>query len=216
MKNKELRQKGNLILSERYWFSVAMIVLYGIIYNASANAAIIGLIFIGYPMVYGIYKYFLNLSKGYADFDDIFAGFSENYIDNAVTLFIKDVFIFLWSLLLFVPGIIKAISYAMTPFVLADKDYFFFNSQAINKSTQLMDGFKWQYFKMQMFYLLLHILGLLTFGLFNLLYVSPRQYAANTQFYYMVKSRDMVPSEIKEIVDEILPEIKDNKNDWDF
>ena len=50
-----------------------------------------------------------HLFDGYRDFVRIF-----------LTLFLQAIYIFLWALLLIIPGIIKALSYAMTPFILWD------------------------------------------------------------------------------------------------
>ena len=66
------------------------------------------------------------LIDGYRDFVRIF-----------LTLLLSSVYTLLWALLLIVPGIIKALSYAMTPFILRDHPELQYNA-AIEKSMDRM------------------------------------------------------------------------------
>ncbi len=54
-------------------------------------------------------------------------------------------YIFLWSLLLVIPGIMKAYSYAMTPYILAENPHYSAND-AISESCRIMDGNRWRLF----------------------------------------------------------------------
>ena len=58
---------------------------------------------------------------------------------------VKFTYINLWALLLFVPGVIKTISYSMTDFVAIDHPDWSAN-QCITESRRLMDGNKLRYF----------------------------------------------------------------------
>ena len=58
---------------------------------------------------------------------------------------VKGAYIFLWSLLLWVPGIVKTLSYAMTEFIAVDHPDWSAN-QCIDESRRLMYGHKWRYF----------------------------------------------------------------------
>ncbi len=63
-------------------------------------------------------------------------------------MFLMGIFIFLWSLLLIVPGIIAAYRYSMAPFLMAenpDIDAF----EAIRRSKEMMDGHKARLFSLQ-------------------------------------------------------------------
>ncbi|MCL1996287.1 MAG: DUF975 family protein [Defluviitaleaceae bacterium] len=51
---------------------------------------------------------------------DIISGFRVNYLRKAGGILLMYLFVFLWTLLLFVPGFIKAISYFMAPYILAE------------------------------------------------------------------------------------------------
>lgn len=95
-------------------------------------------------------------------------------------------FTFLWSLLFFIPGIIKAFSYAMTPYILADcpnvpaKD-------ALKLSMRIMKGHKWQLFVFELSFLGWELLSALTAGLLDLFYVQPYMQSALATYYLEVR-----------------------------
>ena len=57
----------------------------------------------------------------------------------------KGTYILLWSLLLYVPGLVKTFSYAMTEYIAVDHPDWSAN-ECITESRRLMDGHKWRYF----------------------------------------------------------------------
>ena len=58
----------------------------------------------------------------------------------------------LWSLLLFIPGVVKAYSYAMTPYIMAEHPGLTAN-EAITESRRIMDGNKWRLFCLDLSFL---------------------------------------------------------------
>ena len=62
---------------------------------------------------------------------------------------VTDFFIFLWSVLLIVPGIIKAYSYSMAPYVLADNPYMSVR-EALKVSKEITKGHKSELFFLQL------------------------------------------------------------------
>ena len=73
----------------------------------------------------------------FSQFDRLGAGFCMN--------FLKSLFIFLWSLLFVIPGIIKSYSYAMTQYILAEHPEMT-AMEAITESRHIMDENKWRLF----------------------------------------------------------------------
>jgi len=67
-------------------------------------------------------------------------------------------------LLLIVPGIIAAISYSMTFFILVEDNSIGVN-EARKKSVKMMDGYKWKYFRLGLRFFLLALLCILTLGI---------------------------------------------------
>lgn len=217
MISKDYRQAARESLTGNWGLAIISLIIYGAIMGFSSNVPLAGSIFLGYPMLYGYTKFHMALSKGFGNTDQLFDGFRENYLDNAVTILISRLYLLLWTLLLFIPGIIKSYSYSMIPYILVDKDYNIFNNDAISKSRELMTGNKWKLFKLQLSFIGWHLLGLIfTLGILNLLYVAPYQTQATAHFYYDLKKTDTTDDRINHIVDKIIPQIEDEKDEWDF
>lgn len=75
---------------------------------------------------------------------DLFSQF-HRFGDGFCMNILIDLYVFLWSLLLVVPGIVKAYSYAMTPYILAENPRMSAN-EAITESRRVMNGNKFRLF----------------------------------------------------------------------
>jgi len=76
---------------------------------------------------------------------EILSGFKVNYFGKVGGMLLIYLFTFLWSLLLIVPGIIKGISYSMTPYILAEYPNVR-AMEAIRLSKRITRGYKWEIF----------------------------------------------------------------------
>ncbi|WP_442598891.1 DUF975 family protein [Neobacillus sp. D3-1R] len=95
--------------------------------------------------------------------------------------FLMGIFVFLWSLLLIIPGIIKAISYSQTFFILKDHPEYSV-LEAISESKKRMKGYKWKYLILYISFLGWAILCLFTLGI-GLLWLTPYVTASVATFY---------------------------------
>ena len=116
----------------------------------------------------------------------ISAGFQEDYARVLGIELLKAVFILLWALLLIVPGIIKAYSYAMTEFIAEDNQELGPN-ECIERSKTMMDGHKMDLFLLDLSYIGWILLGCITLGI-GLLWVSPWMSMAHVKFYEQLKN----------------------------
>lgn len=130
---------------------------------------------------------FLNLAKREdVSVGDVFKGF--NITGKAVWLnIITNFFVFLWSLLLIIPGIIKIFSYSMASFILADNPELTAR-EALSESIRIMDGHKFDLFVLQLSFFWWYLLGAITFGI-AYVYVVPYFEATMTNFYNEIKDR---------------------------
>lgn len=97
------------------------------------------------------------------------------------TSIIIGIFTFLWSLLLLIPGIIKAIAYSQTFMLLKDHpEYSVF--EAITESRRRMKGYKGKYFLLNLSFIGWGILCLFTLGI-GFLWLAPYIYTSNATFY---------------------------------
>lgn len=94
------------------------------------------------PMEVGVCRYFLvSREKGEAaELKLVFSAFSGSSYWNVVkVLFLRDLYTFLWTLLLVVPGIYKTLEYRMIPYLLSENPRMG-AKEAFAKTRDLMDG----------------------------------------------------------------------------
>ena len=114
------------------------------------------------------------------DFNDLFSQF-DRFGTGFAQHFLRTLYTFLWSLLLIVPGIVAALSYAMTPFILEEHPELT-ASEAIARSKELMDGHKMDLFLLDLTFLGWAILAALTANI-GYLFLNPYLNAAYAVFY---------------------------------
>lgn len=115
---------------------------------------------------------------------EIFDGFYHFWGAFKVT-FLVGLFTMLWSLLLVVPGIIKAYSYSMALYIWAENKEMG-ALEAITKSREMMDGHKMDYFVLQLSFIGWILLTAVTFGIAGI-YVIPYISATTVNFYRSLK-----------------------------
>ena len=109
-----------------------------------------------------------------------------NYWHKVWGMLLMTIMVFLWSLLLIIPGIIKWFSYAMTPFILEENPELS-ASDAIHRSRMMMRGHKFDLFWLQLSFIGWFFLCLLTAGI-GFLWLVPYYQTAKAAFYEEVKS----------------------------
>lgn len=136
---------------------------------------------IGGPFSFGLCYYFLSFSRDKKPLvDDLFKGFSV-FGKTLVTYLLMLLFIILWTLLLIVPGIIAAISYSMTFYLMADNNELS-GQAALAKSKELMNGNKYRYFCLMCRFIGWFLLSILTLGI-GFLWLVPYFMTSNAKFY---------------------------------
>lgn len=144
--------------------------------------------FVTVPMNVGYYN---ALNKLYLDGDDkvtsnMFKIGFERVLRYAGGMILMTLYVFLWMLLLVVPGIIKAIAYSLTPYILKDYPELSVN-QAINLSIKMMKGHKMRYFLLTLSFIGWGLLGILTLGI-GYIWLIPYMYTTTAAFYQDVKN----------------------------
>lgn len=111
---------------------------------------------------------------------DLFSQF-DRFAQGFLQKFLRNLYVFLWSLLLVVPGIIKDLAYAMTPFIMAGNPHLT-AKEAMYKSERLMEGHKWELFCLSFSFIGWHLLAAFTVGI-GALFLNPYIEAAYAAFY---------------------------------
>ncbi len=112
---------------------------------------------------------------------------SGRYWDIVKAMFWRDLLLFLWFLLLIVPGIIKTISHSMVPFILSDNPNIGMR-RATELSNQMTGGHKWKIFVLYLSFLGWILLGLLACGI-GTLFVLPYMNATQAELYTTLRQQ---------------------------
>lgn len=126
--------------------------MYSDVYNSLpvySPLSSIYVLLVGGSLQLGVTLFFLAMFRKQAvGVSDIFLGF-ERFGKSLGLLFFQGLFVFLWSLLLIVPGIIAAIRYSQAFYILAD-DPDKGIRQCMDESKAMMNGNKAKYFCMEL------------------------------------------------------------------
>lgn len=158
--------------------------------------------FIGYSLTFVSLFVLLPLAVGYSNSMRVLLETGDNRLTNnsfslgfgnwlhvVWGMILSTIYIFLWTLLLIIPGIIKSYSYALTPYILVEHPEMSAN-EAIDESMRLMDGHKFDLFYLQLSFIGWAILSILSLGL-GFFWLIPYQMTAQAAFYRDIKNEAM-------------------------
>jgi len=191
--NKELMHQAREALTGNWGLAVVTYLIYilivgvfeGGVYRFPAIGIIFTLIIAG-PMAVGISIFALSIArKQGAALEQLFFGF-QNFAVALSAYLLMILFVFLWTLLLVIPGIIMAIAYSQTFFILAD-DNSIGAMDALRKSQKMMDGYKWKYFCLGFRFIGWGLLCCLTLGI-GFLWLMPYIQVTFAKFYDDIKT----------------------------
>jgi uncharacterized membrane protein len=199
--NKELRAQarkqlqgawGKMVLAIFIFFVIVTIPQflfseYSFIYIPVLEIIIsIAVVLISGPFALGLAGFFIKRIRGEEiAIGNIFDGFNR-FLQSFLAMLFSLIFVFLWSLLLIVPGIIKGLGYSIVFYILYD-DPNIKPLDALKKSQVMMKGFKLKYFLLQLSFIGWALLGVLTLGI-GLLWLYPYIYLASANFYENLKA----------------------------
>lgn len=178
---EELKRQAKSILSANYWPVVGCTFLVLLIYAGGSNILFLAGFFL-FPLMMGLTLYYLALADGKPfTLGDLFnRSFDGAYYLRRVGGYLwMSLFIFLWSLLFVIPGIVKTFSYSLTPYILARypkvkaKD-------ALKISMACMDGHKAELFVLELSFIGWFLLSSISFGLVGIFFVVPYCLITNT------------------------------------
>ena len=192
--NSELRKAAVASLTGKWGSAAILTLLYFVIcgvlpnsfgYSPSLQVVSLLLLIVLCPMQWGFVVAFLDVSRGKnVDYGTLFEGFKD-FVRIFLTMLLQSIYVCLWSLLLVIPGIIKAYSYSMTNYVLRDNPELKYDA-AIEKSMQMMEGNKMKLFLLDLSFIGWGILCLLTLGI-GCLFLAPYQQTSHAHFYNDLK-----------------------------
>ncbi len=163
--------------------AIVLVLIFGCIFAIALD------IFLWNPIEVGCRKFLLENSDVPANLGELAYGFDHGYLRTVRTIFRRDLYLTLWTLLFFIPGIIKYFSYMMVPYILIDNPDMD-SRQVIEASRQMMKGHKWEAFVLDLSFILWELLSGLTFGIAGVFFVNPYVACTHAEFYKQLRDAD--------------------------
>ena len=157
---------------------VSMIGLLGILFT----------IFVKNILEVGVKRMFMENREHRTGVGTILYGFqSKGYGNVALTLFLRDLYTALWTLLFIIPGIVKSYEYRMVPYILSENPEMP-HQRAFEISRKMMTGQKLDTFILDLSFIGWAILGGLTCGIVKIFYLKPYYEATYAELYAVFRA----------------------------
>jgi len=194
MNRIELKQKAKAVIQQDFWRIIGFVFLVTIISSISQSIGsytLIGLFFISNVVTIGMWYFYFNMAyqKEFSA-SDMFKGFSGlQYMTIVKKMALYVLYTTLWTLfgiitfgIGFIWAIPKMIGYSMVPYLLVKEDCIEKTAnEVIQKSSQLLHGYKMEYFMLLLSFIGWYLLSIITFGIVGL-YTAP--FTSITVIYY--------------------------------
>ena len=194
--SSELRALARQQLKPRLWWVILFVWIVAAVPSATSVAAV-GFIILG-PLLVGQSYYLIDIIENNAKGDRLeflFEGFKKSFLNSFLASLLSSIFIFLWSLLFIIPGIIKAFAYSMVPYIIAEEPEID-AIEAITKSRELMNGNKLRLFTLYLSFIGWFILCLFTFGI-GFIFLLPYVQMSIANFYLDIRGKKVVVAQIE-------------------
>lgn len=196
MTRQELKEWSKNKMKGHMWKVLGAVVITGLISGLTAEIDLkneflnfsisLGFTLIGFIISIGLVEFMVNYinDKNY-DYEMLFSKFGD-WKRILLTYFHIYIRVFAWCLLLIVPGIIKAYSYSMVPYILQnDKDIS--PVDALKLSEEIMNGHKMELFILELSFIGWHLLAIPTLMILEV-WIIPYQQTALTKYMYDLKT----------------------------
>jgi uncharacterized membrane protein len=186
MKRKECKALAKSIVKEQ-WIGglVILLVALAISLLVTTLTFAIGLLLFSSIITIAVYNAYINAYAGKKyEINDMFVRIKDEITNRVSLSVLKNIRIFLWSLLFIIPGIVKSYSYFLVEFI-SRKNPKMTAQECMKKSEELMDGHKFELFVFQLSFIGWHVLSVLTFGILYI-YVAP--YIVQSTIIYVDKN----------------------------
>lgn len=144
-------------------------------------------IFLTNPLIVGCSYFYSRNAYEPMKISAIFYPFKDGRYGRVILgMVCRNLVIFLWSLLLIIPGIVKSYEYRMVPFLLADEPDMD-REDVFQLSRDMMQGNKWDAFVFDMSFFGWFFLSVISGGLFGIFYAFPYYHASCAELYHELK-----------------------------
>ena len=170
-------------LQKDFGLAIVVMLLNGAVISLLSSFGIGVLLFESAVIIgYNLFNIKLMKTKT-ADLNVVVEGFTKQDISRVIVMsLLKYLYLFLWSLLFLIVGIVKSYSYALTEYIAINDDKLT-ATECITKSREIMNGHKMELFMFDLSFFLWMLAVIFSCGLASL-YVGPYYTQARTVFIH--------------------------------
>ena len=164
-------------------FSDGLVLLFVNVFIIVLILSLLIKLFIAYPLTIGKNNYFMGIREEEKPVKTLLFVYKSGKLKSSIfTMFMMELFTYLWSLLFVIPGIVKSYEYRMIPYILSENPTIS-RKRAFEISKQMMNGNKWETFVLDLSFLGWYLLSICTLGLLSIFYVNPYVESTNAELY---------------------------------
>ena len=180
---------GGIFKTNWLMMVVAMLIVGAIMgVGSTMTYGIVTLILAG-PLMVGLAAYAIDVARCQGksgDMGKLFSGLTKRLGSNIASYLLILLRVFLWMLLFIIPGIVKAYSYAMVPFIRAEHPELS-AKESLERSARMMKGHKMEYFLLGFSFLGWMLVGYVCCGI-GTLWAAAYMQTTCAHFYLELKS----------------------------
>lgn len=156
------------------------------------------------PLIVGCARFFIGLTRGEEVRLSVIVEPYKNSPQIVALNIYTSILVLLQLFLFVIPGIIAAYRYALANYIVAEDEDISF-TEAVTMSKEMMYGYKFKLFLMQLSFIGWFILSLFTCGILTVVFVGPYYNVAMAEFYNEVKAQT---------IDKQAVAVDDTDNKW--
>jgi uncharacterized membrane protein len=178
----DLKYRARMSLTGRWRMVVLAMIVYVLVTGACGMLPVIGPIFLLPPLMLGLNIYFLRFYRyGEDQIENLFRGF--DMIGKSLGVYwLSQLYIFLWSLLFIIPGIVASYSYSQAMLILYDNPEITV-TEALRRSKAMMEGNKMTLFIQDLSFLGWFLLSIFPGFYIGFLWSGPYYQVTRIAFY---------------------------------
>ncbi|MDD7735877.1 MAG: DUF975 family protein [Bacilli bacterium] len=180
MSRKEIKEQAKKNLNGKWGGAIIIFLIYLVI-TAGISATGIGILFSSVLTIAMLNAFLKGRSQNDYNPSDMFEPLNYNLTNKILLSIIKNIYIFLWTLLFIVPGIVKTYAYALSEYLsIRHPDWEY--KKCLQESQNMMKGHKFELFMLQLSFLGWDLLSVFTLGILQL-YIAPYKFASLAIYY---------------------------------
>ncbi len=184
------KQKLGGGLFQHNWLYAAVVTLIISALASISSAVVVGPLLITGPLTYGLSYLYLKQSRtgNKMEIAGIFEGFKADFVGNLILWLLQALFVWLWSLLFVIPGIVKQYSYSMAFYIKVDHPDYDWRA-CLNESKRITMGHKGELFMLDLSFIGWAFVCVFTFGI-GYLWLIPYVNATKAEYYEALRGKD--------------------------